>query len=289
MIHLKNAILRVCVICFLIFMSAGCSTIKDLVNIKDPELNLKNAELSDLSFDKADLLLDIEIKNPNNYSLKLDGFNYDLAINKTPFVNGKQEGGQTIKANGSSMFQVPIELKYKNLYDTFQSLANKNSVDYDILLGFDFNLPLAGKTTFPVKGKGSLPLPKIPKIKFDKFKLDDISFSEADLILKIVVENPNSFDLIMNSFNYDLNVDSKSWAKSFSDEKVKIAENGKSVLTIPVTLDFLTMGRAAYRSITSLEPLEYNLKGVMNLDTSLPIMKNIVLPIERKGKIKISR
>ena len=289
MLQKKKMILPMIIFCSFILLIAGCSTITELAGIKDPEIKLKNVSLLDLSFDKTDLLLEIDVVNPNKFSLDLDGYNYDFIINKTSFVKGKQQEIQSIKANGNSRFQVPIELKFKNLYNTFQSLSKKDSVDYDVLLGFDFDLPVVGKTTFSVNDSGSLPLPKIPTIKFKSFKLDKLSLTKANLILDIDIENPNSFDLILNNFIYNLNIDGKSWAKSASNEKINIPEKGKTVLSIPVSLNFLTMGKSVYQSLTSSEPLEYNLTGKMDLITSLPIMKELVLPIEKKGKINILR
>jgi len=285
----KKLTMVVAISCLYVLLIAGCSAISKLAGVKDPEFKINNVSLSGLSFDKADLLLDVNVHNPNNIALKLAGFNYDLLINENSFLKGVQDYGQTIKANSNSHIKVPIELKYKSLYDTFQSLSNKDSVDYNVLLGFDFDLPIVGKTTFPINENGSLPLPKIPTIKFQNFKLDKLSLTSADLNLDVVIENPNSFDLIMNNFNYDLNIDGKSWAKSASAVKKKIPEKGKNVLTIPVSLNFLTMGKTVYQTLISSEPLEYNLTGMMDLDTSIPIMKNLVLPIDRKGKINISK
>ena len=289
MVQIKKSTILITIICFFSVIISGCSTITDLVGINDPEFKVSNVSLANLSFDKVDLMLDVDVYNPNKIALNFAGFNYDLFINKNSFLKGKQELEQKIKANGNSHFKVPIELDYKNLYDTFQTLTGKDEIDYNVLLGFDFNLPIVGKTSFPLKQNGSLPLPKIPTIEFDDFKVENLSFTGADLNLKLIIENPNSFDLIMNSFNYDLNMDGKSWAKSVMNEKKKIPNKGKTVLSIPVSLKFLTMGKSVYNSLTSKKPLEYNLSGKMNLDTSLPIMKNMVLPINRSGKINLSR
>ena len=278
-----------CISASLLIFLSGCATMRELAQAQQPNISLKNINLSEISFDNAKLMLDVEIENPNNFSVNLDGYNYDLALNKTPFVKGKFSEPQTINAGAKSNFKVPVEIKYKDLYDTFQSLVGKDKIDYDVLMGFDFNIPMLGKHTIPLKNKGSLPLPKIPKVKFDDMKLDNLSLSGADLNIKIIVENPNAFDITLNNFNYDLNVDGKEWAKSVSSDKINVPKKGENVLTIPVSIDFFTMGSAAYNAITSSKPLDYKLKGMMNIDTSLPIMKNVNVPLERAGKIKISK
>jgi len=285
----KKSVLVIVATSFLVLQLTGCSVVNQLAGVKDPEFKVSNVSLSGLSFDKADLLLDVNVHNPNNIALKFAGFNYDLLINENSFVKGYQDLGQTIQANSNSNFKVPIQLNYKNLYDTFQSLMDKDNVDYNVLLDFDFDLPVVGKTTFPINEKGSLPLPKVPAVKFQNLKLDKLSLTTADLNLDIVIENPNNFDLTINNFNYDLNVDGKSWAKSISAVKKKIPKKGKNVLSIPVSLNFLTMGQTVYQTLTSSEPLDYSLSGKMDLDTSIPIMKKLALPVDRKGKLNILR
>ncbi len=285
----KKSVLVIVATSFLVLQLTGCSVVNQLAGVKDPEFKVSNVSLSGLSFDKADLLLDVNVHNPNNIALKFAGFNYDLLINENSFVKGYQDLGQTIQANSNSNFKVPIQLNYKNLYDTFQSLMDKDNVDYNVLLDFDFDLPVVGKTTFPINEKGSLPLPKVPAVKFQNLKLDKLSLTTADLNLDIVIENPNNFDLTINNFNYDLNVDGKSWAKSISAVKKKIPKKGKNVLSIPVSLNFLTMGQTVYQTLTSSEPLDYSLSGKMDLDTSIPFMKKLALPVDRKGKLNILR
>ena len=289
MMQLRKSTILITIICFIILIITGCSAITNLAGIKEPEFKVSNVKLSNISFDKADLMLEVNVHNPNKIPLDFAGFDYNFFINKSSFVKGKQKIEQKIKANGNSYFKVPIELDYKNLYTTFNNLTEKDVIDYNILLGFDFNFPVVGKTSFPIKNKGRLPLPKIPTIEFDDFKLDSLSFLGADLKLDLTIENPNNFDLILNSFNYDLNMDRKTWAKSTMNKKTKILKKQKAILSIPVSLKFLTMGKSVYKAIASDKPLEYKLIGAMNLDTSLPTMKNLVMPINRTGKINILR
>ncbi len=289
MINIKNVAAQLSVVLFSGLLVSSCTTISELAGIKDPEFEVNNVRLSNISFEQADLLMDINIHNPNNFTLKLAGFDYNLAIEKASFLKGKQDYKQTIKAKGDSNFKLPISLNYKDVYKAFEALAEKDEINYDVWLDFYFNLPVIGKTSFPTVEKGVLPLPKIPVIEFDEFKLDNLSFSGADLKLELIVENPNSFDMVMNKFNYDLNIDGKSWAKTVSAEKKKFLKKGKCKLSIPVSLDFLTMGRTVYKSLTAKKPLEYNFSGEMDLKTSIPIMEHLVLPINQSGKINISK
>ena len=63
----------------------GCAQLLDLLNkskMKKPSVNVTDVNLAGLSFDKADLIFTLSVDNPNNLSINLTGFNYDLFLNK---------------------------------------------------------------------------------------------------------------------------------------------------------------------------------------------------------------
>ena len=59
-------------------------------NIQKPAVRVSSARLAGLSFDKADLIFDIEISNPNSIGVSLAGFDYDLLLNGQSFLKGNQ-------------------------------------------------------------------------------------------------------------------------------------------------------------------------------------------------------
>lgn len=66
-------------------------------------------------------------------------------------------------------------------------------------------------------------------------------------------------------------------------------EKGESTIAIPISLNFLQMGTAIYQMISGNQELNYQLKGNTDLKSSLPVLGQVSLPLDRVGKINISR
>ena len=100
------------------------------------------------------------------------------------------------------------------------------------------------------------------------------------------MDNPNSFGVDLTKLNYDLAVNGQQWAKSSASNVARINKNGKSTVSIPIRLEFATVGMSLYKTLTSSAPMDYRLQGDMNLDTALPLLKNVNMPINKTGSVR---
>jgi len=285
--------LSVCLLCLIlvtVFLSS-CSIFNSMVGqrVKKPEVDFVGAKLSNLSFDAADLLFDLKIRNPNAVGLKMAGFDYDLLINGNSFLNGKQDRNVEIGAGGESTVQVPLRLGYLNLYQTFQSLRDQDASTYQVNFGFSFDVPVLGVVNIPVSKSGELPLLKLPKVKLEALKVGRLSLTNSELLLSVKLDNPNAFSMLLDQFQYQFDVSGRSWFSGDSRDSVQIPEKGESLISIPVSINFLEVGRAAYQLITGDSDLDYQFGGEIDLDTSVPLLGRVSLPFDHSGKIKVIR
>lgn len=283
----KFYLLFILALFFVLMQLFGCATLQQLANIQEPKLNVQNVRVTGLSFDAINLAFDIKIQNPNPLSASLAGFDYDFQINDASFLKGQQNQQITVQAGGESMVEIPLTLNFKELYNTFQALKNQDSSAYKLMGGLSFNLPVLGATRIPISKSGKVPNLKLPDVKIGSLKLNKITFSGADLDLKLNINNPNSFNFLMNKLNYDFAINGKTWVKGLTQNIMQVKEKGESTISIPISLNFLEMGTAIYQMITGNQKLNYNLKGNVDLNSSLPLLGQVSLPIDRAGEINI--
>ena len=274
---------------FIIAQLLGCAALQQIANIQEPKLDVQNVRFTGMSFDAIDLAFDIKIKNPNPLSATLAGFDYDFQIDNSSFLKGQQNKQLTIQAMGESSIEIPISLNFKELYSTFQALKSQDSSAYKLLCGLSFNLPVLGPTRIPISKSGNLPNIKLPDVKIGSLKLNKINFSGADLLLNLKVKNPNAFSLLMNKLNYDFAVNGKTWVKGLTQNQMQVTQKGESTIAIPISLNFMDMGTALYQMITGNQQLNYQLKGALDLNTSLPLLQQVSLPLDRVGTINIMK
>jgi len=270
-----------------IYSCATLNTILNQMNVQKPTVEITNAKISDLSFDDLDLLFDIQINNPNTVGINLAGFDYDLLINENSFISGNQPDKLEIAANNQNTVQLPVKLKFLDIYNTFVDLKNNNNSKYQIKCGLNFNLPVLGETRIPISKSGDIPLLKFPKISFNSVKLDKINFSGADLMLQVKFKNPNAFSMLIEQMNYNFQVNGKSWMSGNANQKTSTNQNGESIIQIPVSLDFLQMGSSLFQLISGGKNLNYNFKGNLDIKNSHPMLQNLSLPFDQTGKFDI--
>jgi len=147
-------------------MLNSCSALQGFVSekVKEPKVDFIGAKLSGLSFDAVDLLFDLKIENPNRIGVKLAGFDYDLMLDGSSFVKGNQDKGIEIPSAGEETIQLPVSLRFADIYRTFENLKDQGASNYQIKCGFSFNVPVLGAVRVPVSKSGEFPLIKLPKL-----------------------------------------------------------------------------------------------------------------------------
>ena len=272
-----------------IFLLSGCATMQDIVQTFRPELKLKDVHLTKLTFEAADLALDIEVQNPNPLPIAMTGFDYDLKINNISFLTGQQPKKMNIDALGGTVFQIPVSINYKNLYDTFQSLKDQDTTAYHIDCGVSFDLPGLGLTRIPFSTQGDFPALKLPSINVEGLKVKNMTLAGADMELKLQMTNPNAFDLLLNNIDYALDINGRTWAKGVSNVQTQVSQKGESAIGIPISLDFAQIGLGVYQMLSGEQTLDYSLQGKLDVGSSLPLLKNAAIPLNRSGALNILR
>jgi LEA14-like dessication related protein len=283
--------MSLCLILSVVFFSA-CSTLRGLLGqttIQRPQVDFIGAKLTGLSFDKASFLFDLKIRNPNSLGVNLAGFGYDLSINGSSFLKGRENKELNIEAQGESTFQIPLTLSYSHLYQVFQTLFQQDRATYHLKCDLSFNLPGLGLVQIPASKQGDFPLPKFPTVNVEKIELKRLGLSGADLLLGIQVNNPNAFSMIMEGMQYQLNINGQPWASGETGTRLQVTEKGESLLEIPIFLNFLQIGQSAYQALAEGQPLSYQFHGDVDLTTSLSLLGRTHLPFDRWGQIEVFR
>ncbi len=270
---------------FIFFIN--CATLQQLTQIQKPALAVKNVRLTDFDFNSVDFAFDLSINNPNELSVSLAGFDYDFLIQNRTFLKGKQDESLLINAKEESIIEIPLALNFQDIYNLYQNVKDKDSLQYQIKFGLDFNLPILGETRIPLNHDGYVPLIRIPKISVNNLRLKKMSLTSSELELNLKISNPNFFEFMLNDLTYDLKVHGNEWASGKTAKSQSFSAKSENLFTIPIKLNFLQMGDTVYRIISNTENIDYSLNGNLNVDTSGFLLKNLTIPFQKDGNIPI--
>lgn len=239
----------------------GCTALRDLANIQKPNLEYSNMSVQSINFNEAELLFNFDVNNPNPVGITASEYNYNFLVNDNSFLSGKQDSNVKIGANGKSVLQVPVTLKYSELLNTFNSLLRSSAFDYGLDTEFVFDIPGIGQQRLPVSASGSLPVPKIPRFEFAGFNVKSITPAGADMELKIGINNPNRFPIILNGASYVLDVNGRQWLNTSLTDAIRVSADDRSEIVIPVQLNAAQMGSVLVDLMRGSTEFNYSLSG----------------------------
>ena len=266
-----------------IFLSS-CAEMAKYAEVIKPTAKLTGTRLTNINFEQADLVFDLAVDNQNPVAIDLAGLKYDLKIEDQSLVSGVTAQGLRIDAASKSTVQLPVTLKFEDLKKLPGEIWKKDSFVYQLDTQFIVNLPVIGEYPIPVSKQGELPVPKIPGVRLKTVHINKLSLQTADLVARVEINNPNAFDLGLSQLNYQLQINQQQWAKGNVKQLKPIPEKSAGIVDIPVTLDLLSAGRAAYTVLMQKQPVSYQLTGDVTLDTGIEMLRNFQLPLDVSGK-----
>ena len=284
---LKKYKLFICTV-LILFMLMSCSSIDsilDQVGAKKPSVKITGLKLTALSFEKMDLLFDIQINNPNNFGIQLSGFDYQLTANQRELLNGKQDKTISIPSANTETIQIPATLSSTELIKLVKDLVAQDSLPCSLSAGFDFNLPVLGSVRIPAEFQTNLPVLKTPVVSVQSIKLDRLNLDGADFIVKLNIINQNPFHLDILSCEYQLSVKNSSWINGEIFKPLTVSEKAERLLPVGIHLNLVEMGKTLYRELGNDAPMDYMIKGHLKFSTPVALLKSVSLSFNNSGTI----
>ncbi len=277
----------------LILLMSACSEMQQVVQQLRPvapRVQLKGMQLSQLSFEGATIDFHFGIHNPNPFTLSLAGFDYAVEVlDNHPLVKGVHRQPTSIPARGDSSFTLPISFTFRELYGIIQSAGQQDSIPYTFRANFQVEVPVLGTVSIPVTRRGTLPLIRPPRLAIRGLQVDQLNWQGARLLLKLAVNNPNSFDLALRRLDYRIQLQEQTVATGNADQRVTAPAHQEAVLAIPIQLNFLELGVGLYRLLTGSSSIPVSLNGQAVVGTPLPLLKQATIPIRLNTTVSLNQ
>lgn len=267
-----------------VLLITGCAELAKHADAIKPTAKLAGSRIANINFEQIDLVFDLAIENRNPVALNLAGLDYDFRIENQSLVSGVTGQALSIKADSTSTVQLPVSLKFEDLKKLAGELGDRDTVAYQLNTTFNVELPVIGNYPVPVSKQGELPVPKMPSVKLRDISIRSLGFTSAEVVAQVEVDNPNAFRLGLSDFNYELNINRQSWGQGTIAQPGSIPGKGAGIVEIPLKLNLLAMGQAAYRMVANKESFEYRLTGGVTLDTGIELLRNVAMPLDIEGK-----
>ncbi len=142
-------------------MLAACSGLPGVV--EPPSVSVAGIGLASPGLFEQELRLDLRVKNPNRFSLDIEGVRFDLALAGAEFAEGFTRAGFELPALGEAIVPVTISVPTNRLIERAMTFGFGQSLDYrlsgEVLLAHRF------APAIPFTREGELALPDIPGLR----------------------------------------------------------------------------------------------------------------------------
>ncbi len=135
----------------LVFLS-GCKT---------PDVNFKSALLKGLTTSRMNVGLNLELINPNDFTIPVKAVDYKLDLWNSPFTNGTSQFKKQVGARSRTDVEVPLGIRYSAVQVGVTNLISKRTIPWGLEGGCTFNVsgnPI--RVGFGHQGKWANPLRK---------------------------------------------------------------------------------------------------------------------------------
>jgi len=279
---MKTAILFALASLFLM----SCASLSSFTSeITKPSLKVTGTKLQDLSLDKVNLLMDLEVGNPYSVPLPLTNLEYALTSEGEKFLDGKADVQGTIPAKESKTIQIPIAVAFAPLMKVLGNVKPGATIPYAADMNLSVDAPAVGPMTLPIRKEGELPIPAVPEVEVSNIQWQELSWDKASAKMALKVTNPNSFPIELSKFNYNLKLGDTSVAQDTIQQSTKFAEQGSNTLDVPLSISPMQLGFGAFQLLQG-KGSKYSLDG--GLEVSSPFGP-ISLPFNRTGETTFTK
>jgi LEA14-like dessication related protein len=100
--------------------------------MEKPSFVLREITLSPSSLTEVNLLLGLDVQNPNRFDLTLKSFEYVVFLNNEEIGTGRLEKEILVPSSSTTQVQVPVVAKFKDLGGSLKAIITGNDLPYKI-------------------------------------------------------------------------------------------------------------------------------------------------------------
>ncbi|TVQ25890.1 MAG: hypothetical protein EA383_06855 [Spirochaetaceae bacterium] len=280
-------LLRAAAIAAVLVAISGCALLEQfLVPPRAPTARVDAVRMTDLTFEYVELTADITLSNPNSFALELARLAYAVDIDDSRPVSGRSNRTVALAAEGDAQTELTVQLRYEDLFASASSLANRSETAYRLEMVPGFDVPVLGPVDIPLSWEGTIPVLRMPSVRFDGLSLESVSFLGAQIAIGFEISNPNAVSLNPDTMRFSFSIDGREITDGRLDEQASVAAESSARRTILVDLRFLETGDAVRRIIQGSGRIPYTFEGELAFGLDLPFLSVTRIPFSLSGETR---
>ncbi len=285
--HLRRPSLLLCVI--VLALTACSSPPPAKTPARPPEATVAKAEVTAVDIDTVRFSFSVRVSNPADSPAVVNMTTATLRVEDKPIDKRRTAAPLSVAAGGTTEIPFRFDVRRSTLedlvpgYESLRDAAWHFSAELAIRSGGG---PSAG---FTAESSGTFPNVHGPGLQIVSLKIERYDLIETKLKLTIVVRNPNSFPLTFRSIDYVFSADGRIWGEGRAEIPQELPAGDDTDVQIPLTLNFIEMGRELLDKVAALGIVHYHLQATTSVTTPLDFLHEFSSKFDRKGAIRVEK
>ncbi|KAG6579715.1 hypothetical protein SDJN02_22270, partial [Cucurbita argyrosperma subsp. argyrosperma] len=270
------------------FMHDVGEKIEEKMSFGKPTADVTGIHIISINLEKAEIVVDVLVKNPNPVPIPLIDINYLIESDGRKLISGLIPDAGTIHAHGEETVKIPLKLVYDDIKNTYNDIKPGSIIPYRVKVDLIVDVPVFGRLTLPLEKTGEIPIPYKPDVSIEKIHFQRFSFEETVAILHLKLENKNDFELGLKDLDCEVWLSDISIGRSDLSKFTPIDKNGISYVDLPITFRPKDFSSALWEMIRG-RGTGYTIKGNIRVNTPFGEMKLPIIKVGGTTRLKKNR
>ncbi|MEJ2042263.1 MAG: hypothetical protein P8X74_12980 [Reinekea sp.] len=234
-----------------LLLLSACANLSLTDVYRQPQFEYEKTKVTGVSLSALSGTSEVRITNTNPYSLPVSSLNAKLMLEGQEWMSLDNDAISGLSANDSTSVTFQWEMVYDQLLRRMSDVYQQGQANFTLVMEPTLNVPVLGPQTAVWQADFTVPIPKLPTLSVNDWKVSSLSFSKVELTFDLSIHNPNVFTVNTEGWKAGLKQDNRSLAalnlndatlaaKSTSQQSLKVA---LSLADVGVTLaNTLTKG-----------------------------------------------
>ena len=142
------------------FALAGCKTLANALHFAEPELQLKEIQITSIGLSGGTLNLALDVFNPNDYRLRSTRLELGIDLENTHFGDALLQTPLELPSQQHTLVTVPVRFEWAGVGAGARALLARQAIRFGLTGTAFLDTPL-GDRRVQVKGSGDVPLRRL--------------------------------------------------------------------------------------------------------------------------------
>jgi LEA14-like dessication related protein len=139
---------------------SGCATLRSVVSFQEPQIELKEINITGMGLSGGTLDLVFDVYNPNDYRLRSTRLEVGLDLEGTHFGDALVDRPLDLSPTNHSRVVMPVRFEWAGVGAAARGLLTRQALKYSVTGAVLLDTPL-GEKRVQLRGTGDVPLKKL--------------------------------------------------------------------------------------------------------------------------------